>query len=144
MGQNNQGNGAHDGAVVTLEMPARADRLALVRQAVEELAVTTRLSREQTDDLLTAVDEAVANAIRHGSSGEGDTIRVTCEPSERGLTVRVRDGGRGFAAPHPSPEMPTPEAPGGRGLPLMCALSDSVEFASTPAGTTVTLRKHAE
>jgi anti-sigma regulatory factor (Ser/Thr protein kinase) len=58
------------------------------------------------------------------------------------MIVEVRDQGDGFAVPGTT-AMPGPEAPGGRGLPLMCALADAVEIASSPRGTTITLKKLA-
>ena len=126
---------------VELEFFARAEHLTDVRRLVERLGQKTTLSREQLDDLLTAVDEAAANAIRHGSpQGERSLVRVVCHPLPSGLIVEVRDTGAGFAAPH-NPTMPGPDAPGGRGLPLMCALADSVEISSSSKGTIVALKK---
>jgi serine/threonine-protein kinase RsbW len=126
---------------VDLEFFARPEYLADVRRLVERLGSQTRLSVTQMDEFLTAVDEAVANAVRHGSpQGERSIVRVTCQPLPAGLVVEVKDQGKGFPVPE-SPTMPDPDAPGGRGLPLMCALADSVKIASGKKGTTVTLKK---
>lgn len=126
---------------VELEFYAKAEHLADVRRLVERLATKSSLNREQVSDFLTAVDEATANAIRHGSpQGERNLVRVVCHPLPDALIVEVRDQGTGFAT-SAMPAMPPPDAQGGRGLPLMCALADKVEVASTPRGTTVTLKK---
>ena len=126
-----------DNAPVELEFFARPDRLAEVRKLVERLAAKTRLNKEEVEDFLTAVDEAAANAIRHGSpQGERSLVKVVCQ------IVEVRDQGNGFFVPG-NARMPEPDAPGGRGLPLMCALADTVEIASNPKGTTITLKKLA-
>ena len=128
---------------VELEFYARPEQLMEVRRLVERLGKKTPLSRSELDDLLTAVDEAAANAIRYGSPlGTRDRVRVVCHLLQNGLLIEVRDNGNGFTAPH-SPTMPEPEASGGRGLPLMCALADSVEIASSSRGTTITLKKVA-
>ncbi len=128
---------------VALEFAAKGEHLAEVRRTVERLGQSTSLSRADLDDLLTAVDEAVANAIRHGSpQGAKSIIQVNCEPHANGLIVEIRDQGAGFVVPE-SPSMPGPDATGGRGLPLMVALSDAVEIASTPQGTAITLKKFA-
>lgn len=120
---------------------ARAEHLVGVRHLVERIAGQKGLTRSQISDLLTAVDEAAANAIRHGSpQGEKNTVRVRCEPTVDGIQVEVRDCGAGFVAAN-RPIMPGPDALGGRGLPLMCALADTVEIASTPQGTTIVLKK---
>ena len=131
-------------APIELEFYARPEHLSDVRRLVERLAAKSSLNREQISDFLTAVDEATANAIRHGSpQGERNLVRVVCHSMPDALIVEVRDQGVGFNAPA-SPEMPPPDAQGGRGLPLMCALADRVEVASTPRGTTVTLKKVAK
>ncbi len=132
-----------DAEPVELEFFARPDQLADVRKLIERLAAKTRLNKEEIEDLLTAADEAAANAIRHGSPrGERSLVKVVCHTLPTALIIEVRDQGAGFAVPGDSP-MPGPDAPGGRGLPLMCALADAVEIASSPKGTTITLKKLA-
>lgn len=124
-----------------MDFSADARYLSEVRRTVERFASGTSLQRTEVDDFLTAVDEAVANAIRHGSPHDhGSRVHVLCERFADAIRVEVRDQGNGFAIPS-SPKMPSPEASGGRGLPLMCALADRVEVASTDAGTVVTLQK---
>ncbi len=127
-----------------LEFFARPDHLGDVRRLVERLASHTSLSRAEVDDFLTAVVEAAANAIRHGSpQGERSSVKVVGHLlSDKSLCVEVRDSGTGFMAP-PLSAMPEPDATGGRGLPLMIALADSVEVTSSPKGTTVSLKKTA-
>ena len=94
------------------------------------------MDRDRVEDFLTAVDEAVANAIRHGSPRrERDVVRVRCLPLPSGVRVEIQDQGKGFVVPR-SPVMPGPEATGGRGLPLMCALADKVEVRSSGRVTT--------
>jgi anti-sigma regulatory factor (Ser/Thr protein kinase) len=137
------GDGRDDTAPVALEFFARPDQLADVRKLVERLAAKTRLNKQESEDILTAVDEAAANAIRHGSpKGERSLVKVICHTLPTALIIEVRDQGDGFTLPG-NTAMPEPEAPGGRGLPLMCALADGVEIASSPKGTTITLKKLA-
>ncbi len=129
---------------IELEFSAKPEYLAEVRKLVQRIAAETPLKRHEIDDFLTAVDEAVANAIRHGSpQGERSKVRVVCRNSAGALSVEVQDEGKGFLVPG-RPSMPGPEATGGRGLPLMCALADSMEVASNPRGTRVTLQKSAK
>lgn len=134
----------NDSAPVELEFFARPEHLAEVRKLLGRLAGKTGLKQPEIEDFLTAVDEAAANAIRHGSpKGERSTVRVTCHSFPHALIVEVRDQGSGFTIPD-SLRMPGPDAIGGRGLPLMCALADTVEIRSTPAGTSITLKKLAK
>jgi len=125
------------------DFPPRPEILVEIRRMVESIATRTTLEREAVEDLLTAVDEAAANAIRHGTpaSGSDTIIRIICSYTPDSLEVRVRDFGTGFTVPDQL-VMPIPEAMGGRGLPLMIALADAVSIQSTPEGTTVTLHKH--
>ena len=106
---------------------------ARIRGAVDRLAAEHGLSAEATFDLKLAASEAVANALRHGS-GNGRAVDVTLRPLDGAIEVEVTDAGT-FARPGGiDPER-------GRGIPLMVALADEVEFASTGDGTRVRLRK---
>lgn len=126
---------------VALEFFARSDQLAGVRKLILRRAAKTLLGKEEIEDFLTAVDEATANAIRHGSPrGERSLIKVVCYTLPTALIVEVQDQGQGFVLVNAA-VMPGPDAPGGRGLPLMCALADTVEIASNAKGTTITLKK---
>jgi len=131
----------HDLDSIELKFPSRAEHLVDVRKAVMRLSRATPLDRQQIEDFLTAVDEAVANAIRHGSpQGDKNFVYVTCRRSDAALAVEVQDEGSGFRMPRRAP-MPGPEAMGGRGLPLMIVLADKMEVRSSPQGTIVTLHK---
>ena len=136
-------DGWDDNVPVELEFFARPDQLADVRKLIERVAAKTRLNKEEVGDVLTAVDEAAANAIRHGSpKGDRSLVKIVCHTLPTALIIEVRDQGTGFAMPS-APPMPGPDALGGRGLPMMCALADAVEIASSPKGTTITLKKLA-
>jgi len=122
------------------EFVARPEYLSEIRQWVQALAASASLRPGQIEDLLTAVDEAASNAIRHGVPRDGGRIQISYTAGAAGVGVMVKDHGRGFAVPQ-APTMPSPEATGGRGLPLMCALADSVDITSGPNGTIVRLFK---
>ena len=122
--------------------PSRPDSAAEVRQALAHWMPALGFSREMTEDFQTAVTEAVTNAVRHGSPEDADHFRIRAFHEAGGaLRVEVVDHGPGLP-PGAFPPMPAPEAPGGRGLPLMRALSDGLEFRpNEAAGHTVTLLK---
>ena len=104
----------------TRDFLARAEVLSEVRRMIEQCATNTTLNKIQIEDLLTGVDEAAANAIRHGSdkTDPNAQLRITCHHTTAWLEVRIRDFGRGFSVPE-VPTMPAPDAMGGRGLPLI-------------------------
>ncbi|MFY2556689.1 ATP-binding protein [Corallococcus terminator] len=87
-----------------------------------------------------AVAEAVANAIQHGNQGvEGRRVDVMLVSLEDWVTVSVRDEGAGFdVSTLPDPLDPAQRLkPSGRGVLLMRALMDAVEFSPHPQGGTV-------
>ncbi len=135
--------GARAEIVLTLDFPAQAEYLVGVRRQIECIAKQTTLSQVQLEDLLTAVDEAIANAIRHGSPNqEKSRISVSCSRQPDGLIVEVCDEGMSSVIPT-APTMPQPDALGGRGLPLMLALADTVEITPSENGTRVRVAKYA-
>ena len=110
--------------------------LHIVRNAMEQVGV------EETCiyDVELALSEACTNVLLHSGPGDQFVVRLDLE-DRRGL-IRVIDVGHGFDSSMPPAEAPTPEAEQGRGLGLMQALVDRVDFTSRrEAGTIVTLEK---
>ena len=132
--------------VVELEMPARAEYVALARLVVSTLASTRRdLADNRVDDLKVAVSEACTNAIEaHGAAATDDSVVLQCQEHPDRLEVRVCDRGSGFD-PETLPEHPPVTDPErlnferGLGIPLIRTLVDRVEFASSREGTSVSL-----
>ena len=124
--------------------PSRPDAVGEVRQALGHWMATLGFSRADTEDFQTAVTEAVTNAVRHGSpDGPDGQFHVLGRRTSAGaFHVEVTDSGVGLAPAHPLPAMPEPDAMGGRGLPLMQELADTVEFRPVPQGLCVVLVKH--
>jgi serine/threonine-protein kinase RsbW len=134
------------GEVVELDVPARADFLAVVRMVVTAVAhLHPEYDDEQIDDLRLAVSEACTNAIEaHAASETPDRVSIACSASDDRLEVRILDRGGGFD-PHdlrPHPPVTDPDRPKferGLGIPLIRALADEAEFESTDEGTVVRL-----
>ena len=91
-------------------------------------------------DVLLALDEAVSNAIRHGSA-DGQPVQVSVEREGDWVEMTVRDGG---PTPH-LPRLPAKPPPvlqtGGRGLWLILQLVDEVRLQRVGEGTELTLRR---
>ena len=123
--------------------PSRADYAVEVRQALGHWMATLGFDRASTEDFQTAVTEAVTNAVRHGSpDGAAGEFHVLARRTSAGaLHVEVTDSGFGLPPLQAIPAMPEPDALGGRGLPLMQVLSDSIEFHPAPLGMCVILVK---
>jgi serine/threonine-protein kinase RsbW len=99
---------------------------------------TCCLPAEVTYDLLTCIQEASKNALRFAPTASGVQISVMVERHE--VTATVCDRGPGLDLEQLDSLPPDPESEVGRGLFLMHALMDSVEFR-VEDGTEVRLRK---
>ena len=91
-------------------------------------------------DIELALTEACTNVLKHASNAD-EQYDVTVEINEARCEIRVVDSGDGFD--HSSSDTgPDPQSEGGRGILLMRALVDRVDFASEPeSGTIVHLVK---
>jgi anti-sigma regulatory factor (Ser/Thr protein kinase) len=103
-----------------------------------------RVSDEDLDDLVLALNEAATNAVLHGS-GRGNAVEVTVRVSGGWAEITVVDRGR---VQRPSrvwdddDRSEGGEQPSGRGLWLMGRLVDEVRLERIhPHGTRVTLRR---
>ena len=92
-------------------------------------------------DVLLALDEAVSNAIRHGSRA-GDPVEVSVDSDSEWLEMSVRDGGPTPRLPRLPAEPPPALQTGGRGLWLILQLVDEVRLQRIGEGTRLIMRRH--
>ncbi len=134
-----------------LTLPARAESLAIVRDALRALGGVLALEQQLLADICLAVTEACTNVVLHAypdgedgpleilvwnggpREGVGDASQEEhlpgAEPAEDELTVVVGDCGRGTHAPASTPGL-------GLGLRLISALTKSARVSSNEAGRT--------
>lgn len=118
----------------TVELPFGAGDLAMVRQFVTVAARRAGFARDRLHDLVLAVNELVANTLRH-ADGHGvvrmwaETETFFCEVTDRG---HIADPLAGRALPSHTRES-------GRGLWIVNQLCDLVQVRSTKAGSIVRL-----
>jgi serine/threonine-protein kinase RsbW len=119
---------------VRLTMPARAEGVGVVRQALAGMADALAFDAAVVADMKMAVTEACTNVVVHAYDGEEGTLEVEMLADDAALTIVVRDWGTGI-----QPRPVRREAPAlGLGLPLIAALSDSFELkGSTNSGAEV-------
>lgn len=90
-------------------------------------------------DVMLAVDEAVQNAVEHGSRPEAP-VEARIEVGRRRARVIITDRGRpGHDTPLGEPAPPAVSAVRGRGRVIMAALADRVTWRSRGGGTEVEL-----
>jgi len=107
-----------------MSLPARAENVAIVRHALAGLADQIGMDEPGIADLKTVVTEACMNVVVHAyPEEEPGLLEVEAVPEQDGLTVSVRDFGRGIR-PRPDVERPSLRI----GLTLIAALSRSFEI----------------
>jgi anti-sigma regulatory factor (Ser/Thr protein kinase) len=123
---------------VNLTLPPTSSSLPDLRRSVAQ--TLGDLNQEVVDDVLLALDEAVSNAIRHGSRG-GEQVLVTVESDDEWVEMTVRDGGPTPRLPRLPAEPPPVLQTGGRGLWLILQLVDEVRLQRIEDGTRLTMRR---
>jgi anti-sigma regulatory factor (Ser/Thr protein kinase) len=121
-----------------LKLSNRPSATRQVRAAVDRIADEYRLEDEDRFDLKVAATEAVTNALRAGPGDQTVAVTIACE--ERSVDIEVQSAGA--FTPELSLRAHRPrDVEGGRGIPIMIALVDEVEFTRTRDGTRVRMRK---
>jgi serine/threonine-protein kinase RsbW len=118
-----------------LTVPATAENVMVVRQAVAGLGEAMGLSGSRIADLKTVVTEACNNVVLHAYDEEAGPLQVTAVPGDEQLEIQIADEGHGFR-----PRASEGDASLGLGLPLIAALSDSFEISGGRQGSRTTIR----
>jgi serine/threonine-protein kinase RsbW len=121
----------------TLRMQAVLKNVPLATRCVTRWAEIAGFDERALYEIQLAVDEACANVVHHAYQGmdPGD-MEISCLLDEQGLTIQVRDWGRGFdpkGVEEPDVDAPLEERTlGGLGLFLVRQVMDDVEFTFDP------------
>ena len=116
-----------EGEVIVVDERFDASTLHLLRRRVAACTAAAGMPADLSVDVLLAVHELAANAVRHGAGAGRLLMRATAGI----LRCRVSDTGPG-AGPWPLRE--------GHGLWLVRAVADEVTASSGPHGSQVTVR----
>jgi serine/threonine-protein kinase RsbW len=122
--------------------------LASVDQAertAEDFAERAGFDEDTRGNIAMAVREAVVNAVLHGNAYDSNKqVRISFETTSDDLLVTVADQGKGLD-PDTLPDLLAPEnilRGSGRGIFLIRAFMDEVNFRQLHPGTELTLIKH--
>ncbi len=122
---------------LALQLPRDELSIPLVRHLCRQALREVGVQPECSSDIEVALSEACTNALRHSGPGEEYEVHVVLH--ERHCLITVEDTGLGFDGQSVPSD---PSAERGRGIELMHALVDKVDFVSSPqAGTVVHLEK---
>ncbi|GAA2893764.1 hypothetical protein GCM10010517_58310 [Streptosporangium fragile] len=129
------------GMEFSLALPRQAVGIPMVRRALGDSLRSFGVTEDCVSDILLAVTEACANAVRHG--GPANRYRVETAIGDGRCDVRIIDRGQGLLR---VPEQyPPTDIENGRGILIMQAVVDEISFKITPGrGTVVHLRKHLD
>ena len=136
-----------DDILMSMTIPARANRLRAVRTTVSEAARLSGCSPEIAQCLVIAVDEALQNIVRHayGADSEGD-IFIEIHRDDTSITIFIRDYADAIDLSKVKPRDLNDLRPGGLGTHFIREVMDVVEFTSPPDGKGNLLRlvKHID
>jgi anti-sigma regulatory factor (Ser/Thr protein kinase) len=129
-------------ASLDFRVPSQPNLSRVVRAAVSDFALGQGVGADDLSHFLTALGEALANAIEH-SQTEGP-IEIEVRISAGSIHATVRDSGVGFRPERGNdPTLPDPHAERGRGLPIMRRCCDIFSVESAPGrGTSVRIGRY--
>ncbi|WP_143261866.1 SpoIIE family protein phosphatase, partial [Allokutzneria sp. NRRL B-24872] len=121
----------HPPPPLELDLPARADQLAVMRTELRAWLARADVAAEATEPVVVAACEAATNAMEHGYEADpSGRVRVFVRLDGSRVEVVVADEGH-WLSPNPAP------SDRGRGVRMMRALMDDVAIDSGDGGTTV-------
>lgn len=123
---------------VQLSLPRDARFVPLLRDVTSTLLTDLGAPQESSEDILVALTEACANAVRHASGTS--RYAVTFGVGADGCVIDVVDQGPGLDRDPPHDEADL-DAEAGRGLLLIRALVDELRFIREDDGNRLRLTK---
>jgi stage II sporulation protein AB (anti-sigma F factor) len=121
-----------------MTMEAHPRRLHDARDWAKTVAADAGLDEPECFQIRLAMSEAVANAIKHGSSEETDRIRIEAFEHDGSLIFEILDSGEGVAAPVGRARA---DDESGRGLEVLEMIMDDVELVSSSGGSVLRFAK---
>ena len=129
---------------VELTLPIIPDLELAATKTAEVVAKHMNLDEEKSAEIGMALIEATINAFEH-SGNDSENVEIHFVIQGDTLVIKVTDKGKGFdpskvKIPNIEEKLRS-DKKRGWGLKLIQELMDTVEFESTPEGTTVTMTK---
>lgn len=139
------------GAMLELMISSKPSMLCVVRGAVERLADSLGFSAQDCRAVTLALDEAIANIMRHSYGGRDDqpigvyfrkVTRRTSGGEEQGLEILLRDRGPAVDPAKLNGRELDDVRPGGLGLHFIRESMDSVTYSRAGSFNEWTLTKY--
>lgn len=119
------------GNLYTLQLPSKEESITLLEELIENIADTYNVGEDTFANMMTCLNEALINAIKHGNKFDvTKKVIVNADVDNKRLIWTVTDEGEGFDYVHlPDPTAPENlEALTGRGVYIMKHLADQCIF----------------
>jgi serine/threonine-protein kinase RsbW len=127
----------------TLQLPRDALSVPVVRKVFQSCMRTLGVVDDDLTDIELALTEACTNVLDHAT--DGDEYEIVAGVDDGSCVIEVVDAGHGFDADHLGHAEAGPSAEEGRGIQLIRALVDRVNFDSRPErGMIVHLEKELQ
>lgn len=120
---------------VAVCLPQESETVGVIRTLVRNALHSFGVTQECIDDICLALSEACTNVIDHAVPG--DEYEVRLEVDEQECTLSIKNTNHGFDARALHGVMPDPSSPRGRGVAIMRAAMDRVDFSSEPETDTM-------
>ncbi len=141
--------GHPEGGILTITadivIPARIDAVPGVALEIEKVMQKAGFCDQQVFDVQLAVEETIANTIRHGYCGSPEPITIHCEADTDSMTVEITDSAPAFdPLVMPDPEVTSSLAermPGGLGIYLIRRVTDTAAYRYEQGKNILTLTK---
>ena len=114
---------------MTVSLPRQSHSVPVIRRLAAQILRAFGVAADSIHDVELAISEACANVIQHAVDSEG--YEVSIELAADRCAITVLDRGEGFDATTVS-DQDDDDAESGRGLTLMRALVDNLNFVSEP------------
>jgi serine/threonine-protein kinase RsbW len=130
---------------VSYTLDSTLDSVNQAESTASQFAAGVGFTEDERDNIAMAVREAAVNAVLHGNAHDpAKKFFLVCESTNEALVIKVTDQGQGLD-PNLIPDPLAPEnllKGSGRGIFLIRAFMDEVQFRNTHPGTEITLIKH--
>jgi serine/threonine-protein kinase RsbW len=128
---------------VKITIPSLMENIRIVESFIDNSKERFHIDDDIYGNIMVAVTESVNNAIRHGNRFDKDkNVHLRLSVEEAALRFEIEDEGLGFD-PSVLPDPTAPENlenPGGRGIFLIQALADDVQFLEDGRKVCLTFR----
>jgi serine/threonine-protein kinase RsbW len=116
---------------IIISIPSLTENIRIVESFIDNAKEKLELNDDIYGNIMIAITESVNNAIIHGNAADKTkNVELRCKMEDNVVVFYVTDEGEGFDYNSlPDPTSPDNiDKPGGRGIFLMKALCDELQF----------------